>query len=544
MREISSDVVVVGSGAAGMMAALKSVLEGASVTLLEAAEVFGGTTAVSGGGMWMPRTRLAQEAGVEDSREQVKAYLDYLTRGVVAEAVIDQFIETAPMVIDYLERETVLEFYVDLERPDYRSSFPGALDYGRLVAPKLYELARLGDLLPLLRQPDWEARVKGDRSNGGMEAITQQEMAVFEAAGDPLGWVELARKRVAEGIVPRGCALIAAMLEVVAAKGARLVTQARACELIIESGRVAGVVAETREGMQRFTATSGVVLAAGGFEWNENLWRGLVRVPGVKPLSPHHNRGDNLLLAQQAGAQLALLDQVWWSVVAGGQPGQIVVNGSGRRFINECLTYNDYGKVLGYFDPHTYEFPNMPAYVISNRPLKLADTDINALGAQAGHVDNAEADTLRELAVKLGVDADGLSRRSMNSIAMPLRGMIRCFTEARRHGIDGGSSIRVCPTRLLLPSVGLVPTMRSVCRFVASVPKEARLSMSRRGSSTLRGSRSPACTGQGMVSPPHSGLHTLAAVERSLQRSPLDIWRGNPSPRTESGPHFPPVRGK
>ena len=408
MSEETSDVVVVGSGAAGMMAALRSAIGGATVTVLEVSDVFGGTTAVSGGGMWLPRTRIAKDAGVKDSREQVKAYLSYLTEGVTAEAVIDRFIDTAPVIIDFLERETGLALYVDRERPDYQTSFPGALEFGRLVAPKLYELSRLGDLLPLLRQPDWEARFSGNRANGGMEAVTQQEIGVFEAAGDPLGWVDLARERAQKGIVPRGCALIAAMLEVVAARGARLVNNARARELVIEDGRVTGVVAEVDGERKTFRAASGVVLAGGGFEWNERLWNGLVRVPGIKPLSPPNNRGDNLLLAQQAGAQLALLEQVWWSVNAGGQPGQIVVNRSGSRFINECLTYNDYGKVLAYFDPHTYDFPNIPAYVISNRPLKLADTDINALGSQVANVDDAEAPTLRELAEKIGVDADGL----------------------------------------------------------------------------------------------------------------------------------------
>ena len=93
-------------------------------------------------------------------------------------------------------------------------------------------------------------------------------------------------------------------------------------------------------------------------------------------------------MAQKVGARLALLDQVWWSINAGNQPGQLVVNRSGRRFINEGLTYNDWGKVLGYFDPHTYDFPNLPAYVISNRSLALSDTDVNELGKQVAHVDH------------------------------------------------------------------------------------------------------------------------------------------------------------
>jgi 3-oxosteroid 1-dehydrogenase len=404
----ASDVVVVGSGAAGMTAALRSALGGATVTVLEVSGLFGGTSAISGGGMWLPRTRLAEEAGVRDSREDVKAYLTYLTEGTTDEAVIDRFIDTAPLIPDYLSEHTALTFYVDCERPDYKTDFPGAAGFGRLVAPNLYHLSRLGDLRPLLRQPDWEARTTGNRSGGGMEAVTQQEMQHYEESGNPLGWVELSRQRVAAGIVPRGCALIGGMLEVVAARGAELHTQARALELVIENGRVAGVVAEVAGERRTFRARVGVVLAAGGFEWNQALWRGLVRVPGVRQLSPPFNRGDALRMGQQAGARLALLDQVWWAITAGGQPGQIVVNRSGRRFMNECITYNDYGKILGYFDPHTYTFPNIPAYVISNRPLALADSDVNRLGAQVGHADSASAPTLPELAAQIGVDAENL----------------------------------------------------------------------------------------------------------------------------------------
>jgi hypothetical protein len=396
-----------------MMAALRSSIGGASVTVLEVADQFGGTSAISGGGMWLPLTRMAKEAGVEDSPELVKEYLDYLTHDLIDPSVIDAFIETAPKIIDFLEENTALTFYVDLERPDYKTSFPGATDYGRLVAPNLYELDRLGELRPLLRQPDWEARTGARRETGkgkppGMEAVTQQEMQGFEESDNPRGWIELSRERVAKGIVPRGCALIGAMMEVVAARGGTLVNNARARELTIEDGRVTGVVAEVDGERKTFKARKGVVLANGGYEHNKELWSGLVRVPDPSPISPPYNRGDALKMGQQAGARLATLDQAIWACATGNQPGQICVNRAGRRFINEGLAYNDWGKVLGYFDPHTYTFPNIPAFVISNRKLSLDDSDVNKLGAQVAHGDIVAADTLRELAALIGVDPDGL----------------------------------------------------------------------------------------------------------------------------------------
>src|SRR5215831_7577441 len=113
MSERASDVVVVGSGGAGMMAALRSSIGGAQVTLLEVSDLFGGTSAISGGGMWLPRTRLAKEAGIDDSRDDVKRYLSYLTEGTVDESVIDRFIDTAPSIVDFIEEHTALRFYVD-----------------------------------------------------------------------------------------------------------------------------------------------------------------------------------------------------------------------------------------------------------------------------------------------------------------------------------------------------------------------------------------------------------------------------------------------
>ena len=409
MTRPPSDVVVVGSGAAGMVAALRVAVAGATVTVLECAEQFGGTSALSGGGMWLPRSAVARAAGVEDSRDAVKRYLMRLTMGSVAERVIDRFVDTAPKVADLILEHTPLSLYADVERPDYQTGLPGAVDFGRLVGVELYDLNRLGALRPLLRQPDWEARVNRLEQGGtGMEPITHYEMQAFVERGDPKGWVPLARERIAKGVVTRGCALIAGLLEAALARGVRLVNYARVRELIIGDGRVTGVEAEVRGVHETFQADAGVVLASGGFEWNRALWDGLVRVPGVEPLSPPTNRGDALRMAEKVGARLAFLDQVWWLVNAGGQPGQLVVNRAGRRFVNECLNYNDYGKVLAAFDPHTYEFPNLPAYVISNRPLTLVDTDPNLLGDRVANADAASASTLRELGTRIGVDADGL----------------------------------------------------------------------------------------------------------------------------------------
>ena len=124
MSKDTSDVVVVGSGAAGMMAALRSSIGGASVTVLEVSDQFGGTSAISGGGMWLPRTRLAQEAGVEDPREDVKTYLTYLTKGLIDEAVIDRYIDVAPTTINFLKSTLRFASMSMSSAPTTRRRFP------------------------------------------------------------------------------------------------------------------------------------------------------------------------------------------------------------------------------------------------------------------------------------------------------------------------------------------------------------------------------------------------------------------------------------
>ncbi len=400
-----TDVVVLGSGAAGLTAALAAAVGGAEVVVLERGQLLGGTTALSGGGLWLPATSMQQEAGLDDSPVDARTYLGELTKGRVSGEVLDAFIAGAPELVDLYREQTPLDLYLDLERPDYQSELPGAAPYGRLIGVGCYELGRLSDeYVDLVRRPVWP---------GGTEPILWTEMREYLEAGDPWGWVPLARERIAANIVARGCALVAGLIEACLDRGVRFVTDARAAGLVIERGVVRGVDLVHAGRAETYRARRGVMLAAGGFEWNRMMWAELIGRPLDEPLSPRDgNQGDGLRMATSAGARVALLDEVWWSAVGGGAPGAIAVNRDGRRFVDECLNYHDYGEVVTRFDRSSYENANYPAFTVSDHPPGRsfeAGPDALAQDLAAGRV--VQAPTLKALAEALGINPAGLAEQ-------------------------------------------------------------------------------------------------------------------------------------
>jgi succinate dehydrogenase/fumarate reductase flavoprotein subunit len=411
---IESDVVVVGSGAAAVVAGLTAAVGGASVTVLERAPVFGGTSAVSGGGMWLPGNDV--DPNWTDDLEGAKAYLQRLTVGLVREEVIDRFVAEAGSVPTFLTEHTPLTFSVDVGRPDYHAPWEGSSLTSRTVFPNTYPLSRLGDLGGKVRRP----------GPGALPPISNAEQSELVARGEPGSVEKLIRERVEQGITLRGVALVAGIMEGGLENGVEFVAETRVRELVVENGRVAGVRAEQDGRGIEYGARLGVVIASGGFEWNRDLWDAFMAVPWDGPASPPGNEGDGLIMAARVGAKLANLNKATWTPSRylgeeydgrpymrgglGGMPGEIIVNQAGRRFANENLNYNDIGRPMTYFDPHVYEYVNHPCFAIGDRHAR---TRFSAFDDIAGPDADpwVEADSVRELAGKLEIDADGLERQ-------------------------------------------------------------------------------------------------------------------------------------
>lgn len=443
---MADELIVIGSGGAGLTAALHAATRGAKVTVLESAPVFGGTTALSGGVQWAPLNRLGREAfGLEDSPEEVLQYISAQTLGLVDEETIEAFIRNAPLEVEFLIANTPCEVSA-AEIPDYYFGRPGAKGPGRAVTVGLYEAARLGEYQELLREPPLL---------GTVGPVTTQEESMGGWAGyTSRSLFDLYEERRAQGIVARGRALVGGLIEACLEHNVTLINNARARSLVMQGTRVAGLEAVVNGDVRKFSSPLGVVVAAGGFEWNRRLWDSFVGVPLDGAASPPYNVGDGLGMMSKAGARFGNLNQVWWSpgllipgetyddqarvrAGAGGglrtRPGSITVNRFGRRFFNENLPYNDAGRMLAYFDPHTYTFVNYPAYCIADHETVEREPVLWRDSVTPRTPDwFTEAPTLRELALKIGVDAAGLEEEVENWNAICADGVDPVFHRGER----------------------------------------------------------------------------------------------------------------
>ncbi|MCD9624303.1 FAD-dependent oxidoreductase [Rhabdothermincola salaria] len=413
------DVVVVGTGGAALTAATLAHDGGADVLLVEKNPMLGGTTAVSGGGVWLPGNHVMAEAGVDDSREEALAYIRRVAGPRVPDPeLLEVYVDTAPEVLRYLEDHTPLSTHIQ-PLPDYYWpwQFPGTkMMPGRTVEADPYPV---GEELP-----EWADRIV---KRGTLMSLGAATTLAEDLSPQTPELEEELRRREARDIRPKGAALIARLFKGLLERGVETLLETPARQLVTDdAGDVIGVVVDHDGAPMRIGARKGVVLACGGFEWNPALVRAHVGYD-VHPLSPGGNTGDGLLMAMGAGAQLGNMDSYWGTPVmfdpeitrdgaqvpqfewGRGAPASIVVNRKGRRFANEALPYNDFPKAFGAYDPESVEFPNAgPGYQIFDRTVRDAQRILSMMPGEPDPDWVVKADTIRELAEELGLDPDAL----------------------------------------------------------------------------------------------------------------------------------------
>lgn len=413
---VETEVVVLGAGAAGLCAALAARDAGAEVTVLERSRFLGGTMAQSAGVVWVPVNHRAADAGYRDSRAEALRYLESLSNDRIDPELATVYVDRAPEMLRWLESTTGLRFSV-LPYPDYHSEHPGALgDGGRSVEPGLFSFAGLGQWADkVVISPAQAARVflRPSETQYGGGQPPPPEVIAERRGRDERAW---------------GQALAGSLLAALLERGVEPITGVRATELESRDGRVVGVRAENGT---LYRARHGVVIATGGFDWNDTLKRAYLRGPLTASVAVPENEGDGLLMAQSVGAALGCMQEAWWVpimkragvvekngrafprgvtvVLERSMPGSLIVNRAGRRFCNEASNYN---AIMGGFhaiDPNTFSFANLPAYLIFDadfrRRVPIADlppgdTTVPDWMWTAG--------SLPELAAGLGVDPDGL----------------------------------------------------------------------------------------------------------------------------------------
>jgi len=435
------DFVVVGSGGGSLCAALVLRAAGKSVLVLEKSELVGGTTATSGGVMWIPNNRYMKEAGVPDSREQAIAYLDAVVgdRADMPGASRERrlaFVDAAPKMIDFLVGQGIRLRRVP-SYPDHYS-VPGASVPGRAVVSELYDVKQLGAWKNKLRPGFLPLPANLD------EAMQLPLMKRSKAAKKVLFRIigrAIADKLTGRQRITAGAALQAQMLNAALKAGTDIRLQSKVGELIVDGGRVSGVVTHSGGVEQRIGARLGVLINAGGFARNQRMLDQYI--PGVRAEWSsviEEDMGEMIEAGQRAGAALAQMDQrVGMQITLPpdakrvkpnldtSKPHCIVVDQSGLRYMRESGAPTDICRKML---ERNAQVPAVPSYMILDsqyvNTYMLAGSMPGPKKPQAWLDSKTlrRADTLDALAADCGIEAG------------QLRATVERYNDGARRGVD------------------------------------------------------------------------------------------------------------
>jgi len=423
------DVVVVGSGAAGMTAALTAAHHGLRVVVIEKTDRFGGSTARSGGGLWLPGNEVLRKAGVRDTPGRARAYLAYVAGDGVTQARQRALLEHGPAMLAFVRASTPVDFAWVPGYADYYPEAPGGLAQGRSIEPVPLDGRVLGAELARLN-PAYAPAPNGitiTQADYRWLSLGPRHPRAMLATAKILG--RMARTRLLrQPMLSLGQALAAGLRAGLLAREVPVWLGTPMTGLQMTDGRVTGVEV-TRDGRPALIrAGRGVVLAAGGFEHNEQMRRRYQRQPiGTEwTTGAAGNTGDAITAGDAAGAALDLMDDAWWGPsipLSGGPyfclaerslPGCLLVNGAGQRFVNESAPYVD--AVHAMYDGHCDAVPHIPSWLITDQryrnsyvfaglpPRKPLPRRWYAAGAVH------RAPTVAELADQVGIDPAALAK--------------------------------------------------------------------------------------------------------------------------------------
>jgi 3-oxosteroid 1-dehydrogenase len=396
--DLEVDLVAVGSSSGGLTAAIVGHDLGLKTAVLEKADVLGGGTALSGGVIWIPFNHHMAAAGVSDSREEALTYVRGLSMGHHDEELLAAYLDNGPVMLSYMEEHTPLKMTAETDgsRTEYCADAPGGKCMGRKIWPD-----------PEVMPPILE---EAEKAHPIVAKVRKDPVKYLIGPRPP--WVQ-------------GRALIGALALACANRGVDILTGVRGQELIVDGGRVIGLRTE-REGRDFFVkGRKGVLLATGGFEWNEEMNKRFIYSPPLHAYTAPSNEGDGHIMGMEVGAAVALMDHSIFQpglnlpgeVVEGGKPfyrpfiygfpKMIMVNRFGRRCCNETF-YPDMGRAFLEYDRIRGEFANWPIFWICDQAFR----DMMPIMTLKRGSDMADwmkrGETLPELADELGVSGDNL----------------------------------------------------------------------------------------------------------------------------------------
>lgn len=439
-----TDVLIVGSGAGSLVAALRARWYGLDVTVIEKTSKIGGSSAFSGGGLWIPNNTVSQEAGVQDSEEDAIKYMEGVIGDVPSSSQERKlaFLQNGPKMVSFL-RDQGFRWRWSGTYPDYYPWEPGAAkDGGRCIESHIFDGKQLGE---------WKDRINTPPTIVPPAYLAELKRLTRMAAsfGDFFFTVRivlrgLARQLIGQRPLTCGLALVGGLLKLNLERKTCILTNSPLVDLIMdENGDVIGAVVE-REGLTRtIRATKGVLLGAGGFAHNKDMRTMYMPAPASSrwTSTPTCDTGDAIQAAMKVCAATTLLDDAWWgpsfidpkdgsSIVFGiferSRPFSIVVDSSGSRFFNEAESYSDAGQRIY---EHHQKVSAVPAWLIldwNHRKRYMFGTMLarqeSTASLQSGvyYRDN----TISGLASQIGIDPE----RLLNTITR--------FNRMARTGID------------------------------------------------------------------------------------------------------------
>src|SRR5882757_663294 len=376
------ELAVVGSGAAGLVAALAAARRGLRTVVLEKSSAFGGTSAMSGGLIYAPGSSLAEDAGQTPDPHETWAYLRALARAPIDEEILGGYLAAAPAMVDFLISEGVA-LRLSLI-PDYYQDIEGA-GAGKVVAAQPFAPDRLGELAGVVRRSPYRSVPDGEP------------------------WLQ-------------GMAVIGHLLAACVRAGVELLPNWRARDLVTRDAAVVGVDGVHADTVARIEAPAGVILASGGFEFNRPLVESAIDGHIEGAWSCPANEGDAIAMAASSGAQIGPADAQWYALLrlsdavaegaprmadaspARNLPGSIVVNRQGRRFANEGEMFQDFGRTLS-----DKGASHLPAWLIVDQQFvdRYAAQAFGEVPMRGPHV--AVAGSLTELAELIEVPPQALA---------------------------------------------------------------------------------------------------------------------------------------
>lgn len=444
MREEQVDFLVAGSGAGGMVAAIRAHDLGLKTLVVEKAALYGGSSAYSGGVVWVPNNEWMQKSGMADSEEDALRYLEAITAGSSSTDRLRTYVQQAPRMLRYLQENSDIQYEMIPDYPDYFPELPGGKTGGRSCEPKIFPARLLGGEFARLRMFPRSLHVLGFLHTKASDGHPLME-------GGLRGYALLLRRLAAylfdiharlrggrDQSLTLGYALAASARYSLQKRKVPLWLESPIEELLVESGRVTGAIVQRQEDGKservRIVASKGVLLATGGFDHNAVLrnqhqpWAN----GGAWAAGAESNTGDAVTLVEKVRARLALMHEAWWCPVfripqesdfrrlvifEKNLPGSILVNSRGERFMNEAAPYNDAGRQM--FRCNREGAATLPAWLVVDSRFRhnyalgrympgyaVPDAVLPEVAWQFLHRD----DTLAGLAAKIGVEAAGLAR--------------------------------------------------------------------------------------------------------------------------------------